>query len=462
MSDESPFCITGGGVAATDYTVTICYGVSMNRSRGDAALGRRLRKMRLQLGCSQKALADGICTSAYISTIESGARRPSEAVLEALAERLGTTADFLLTGRSPDLAARIDLGLVRARALVVQGEASAALEQGQTLRGEARQNGLGAAEGRAEEVIGRAYLRLGSRSEALEAFRASQRLLAGEPPETRMPAVVGAARALFQMRDVHQAIHELETALLELNRRPVVDPDAALQLYGALIGPCFEAGLLSRASEAAHEVERLDPRVKDAEARACSYINVAGVYLAERRLEDALIAMSKAETLFLQVDGVVDAARARVAQALVFIEREDWEEARLRLKTALVHLPDTTASSDRARALIQLGRVERLAGDPAEAVRHLRNAVEIMDDEEHNERGLAERELGLCLVSEGDLARAQDALRRSIASYRGASNRLQEGLSWMLLGDAIRGGEGLDEVAQAYREGLDRVSGTAV
>lgn len=425
-------------------------------------MGRRVRKLRLQLDWSQKALADGICTSAYISTIESGARTPSGPVLEALADRLGTTTDFLLTGRSPGLAARIDLGLARARALIVKGEASAALEQARTFRDEARRNALGVAEGRAEEMIGRALLRLGSRPEALDAFRRSQRLLQTEPPEARVPAVVGVARALFRMGDVHQAIHELETSLIELNRRPFMEPDAALQIYGALIGPCFEAGLLTRATEAAREVERLDPRVKDAEARACSYINVAGVYLAERRLEDALVALGKAETLFVQVDGVVDAARARVAQAMVFIERGDWEEARLRLKAALVQLAETHATADSARALVQLGRVERLAGDPAKAARHLREALELMDDEEHSERGLAEREIALCLLAQGDFDSAEDLLKMSTASYRSASNRLQEGLSWMLLGDAVRRDQPLEPVAGVYREGLERVTRGAV
>ena len=64
--------------------------------------GLRVRRLRQQLGLSQRELAAGLdrCTYAYLSRIEAGTRTPSAHVLEQLASRLGTTALFLATGRT--------------------------------------------------------------------------------------------------------------------------------------------------------------------------------------------------------------------------------------------------------------------------------------------------------------------------------------------------------------------------
>lgn len=423
-------------------------------------IGRRIRKLRTQAHLSQEQLSDGICTAAYISHVEGGKRRPSGAMVERIAERLGTTAEHLLTGKSPHHEARVRLDIDRARASVIRGEAEAGLEQAHSLRDEARANAFAITEGKAEEIIGRALLGLGRRPEALEAFRRSQELLEREGVEARVPAVVGGARALFHMGDVHQAIYELETCLIELNRRPEVDPDAALQLYGALIGPCFEAGLLDKAREAAHEVERLEVRVSDPENRACGHINLAGMYLSEDRFEEALAAMGKAEMLFLQVDAVGDAAKVGIAQAHVFIERGRWEDARMRLKEALSRLADTPPGLDHARLLIQLGRVDRLSGNPGKATTHLQEALEVLEHAQHNERGLAQREFGLCALAEGDRESGTRLLHEAIASYRAASNPVQVGLTYLLLGDAIP--DDSDDKAHLYREGLEEATRTAI
>lgn len=129
-------------------------------------MGRRLRKLRLEAGLSQQALAEGICTSAYVSHLEAGKRRPSDELLEKLAERLETTAEHLVTGRSPHAAAQIRLDIERIRLRVVQGGAAEGLDRAEELRDQARQMALPSVEGRAEEVIGRALLRLGRRAPA--------------------------------------------------------------------------------------------------------------------------------------------------------------------------------------------------------------------------------------------------------------------------------------------------------
>src|SRR5438128_4935437 len=66
-----------------------------------AALAERLRGARQRAGLSQRALARGICTPAYISRLEKGERIPSLQLLRRLADRLGANADELAAGSRP-------------------------------------------------------------------------------------------------------------------------------------------------------------------------------------------------------------------------------------------------------------------------------------------------------------------------------------------------------------------------
>ncbi|MDX6411413.1 MAG: hypothetical protein QOE91_929, partial [Gaiellaceae bacterium] len=63
-----------------------------------AALATRLREARERAGLSQRSLARGVCTPAYVSRLEKGERIPSLQLLRQLAERLGADADELASG----------------------------------------------------------------------------------------------------------------------------------------------------------------------------------------------------------------------------------------------------------------------------------------------------------------------------------------------------------------------------
>jgi transcriptional regulator with XRE-family HTH domain len=66
-----------------------------------SAVGTRIRERRIELGLSQRALAEPGLSYAYISRIESGKRRPSVRALRKLAPKLKTTVAWLETGK-PD------------------------------------------------------------------------------------------------------------------------------------------------------------------------------------------------------------------------------------------------------------------------------------------------------------------------------------------------------------------------
>ncbi len=68
--------------------------------RADANVGQRVRALRLERGLSQRDLAAPGMSYAYLSRIEAGERTPSLSALIELADRLDTSALYLVTGKT--------------------------------------------------------------------------------------------------------------------------------------------------------------------------------------------------------------------------------------------------------------------------------------------------------------------------------------------------------------------------
>lgn len=64
-------------------------------------LGERIRNARVAKGLTQEQVGAGLASTAYISRIESGQRRPDGRLLARIAERLDTTLEQLLCPAPP-------------------------------------------------------------------------------------------------------------------------------------------------------------------------------------------------------------------------------------------------------------------------------------------------------------------------------------------------------------------------
>lgn len=67
-------------------------------ARKKETVHERLKRLRLERGMTQRELASGGVSYAYISRIEAGARTPSVKALRRLAERLDVTVEYLEFG----------------------------------------------------------------------------------------------------------------------------------------------------------------------------------------------------------------------------------------------------------------------------------------------------------------------------------------------------------------------------
>jgi transcriptional regulator with XRE-family HTH domain len=72
-----------------------------------SSCAERLRSRRLELGLSQRDIAEPGVSNAYISRIEAGARNPSARALRKLAPKLGVSVEWLETGQEPTRFSRL-------------------------------------------------------------------------------------------------------------------------------------------------------------------------------------------------------------------------------------------------------------------------------------------------------------------------------------------------------------------
>jgi transcriptional regulator with XRE-family HTH domain len=117
-----------------------------------AEIGRRVQRLRTAKGMTQRQLAEPSYTAAYVSTLEAGRVRPSEAALRFLAGRLGTSYEELATGRPARLATELRLGLTDAQRALATGSAAEAAGLYGRLLADAERHGL--APERAEAHLG--------------------------------------------------------------------------------------------------------------------------------------------------------------------------------------------------------------------------------------------------------------------------------------------------------------------
>lgn len=416
-------------------------------------VGQRLRRLRLEKGLSQLAVAAPRYSGAYVSQVESGKRRPSSSALAHFAEQLGVTFDELATGRPRSLAAELELRLQEGYEDVYAARYRAADEAFEVAAAAAREYNLHAIEARAEEGQGLVAEREGNPEDALAHYERALELWESSPLSRRVEAVAGVARCTQMRGDVRYAIHILETYLMRLRREGLEDPVALMRGYSSLIWPYTEAGLYQQASEAASSALRYEPKIEERAEVASMYMNVARELLRRGDADEALASLKRAEDLYRVLNWKTELARAHANKAIVLAQQGDLEGSRSETLQALDLIRGTSSKLSEARALNELARVDRLLGRLEEARKVLEQSLRLLRKGDVGERALAYRELGLCLF-ESDKEASERHLRKAIVLYRQAGQYLHVAATCRDLGDLLCS-RGKDESGrEAYREGL--------
>ncbi|WP_307821542.1 helix-turn-helix domain-containing protein [Streptomyces coffeae] len=452
------------------------------RSAGDGRaadatgdIGRRVLRLRTERGFTQRQLAEPAYTAAYVSTLETGKVRPSEAALRHLAGRLGVSYEELTTGRSPRDATRLRAGLTDARRALATGSAEDAAALFHELHAEAEL--LGFAEERASALLGLGdcALETGELTTARDHFEAVEQLLAEEPLPRRVPAIRGRAVAHLLAGELRYSCYLLESAIDELNASGLHDPNALLLLYTAAIGPYMDMGAHARAVRAAELALALAPNVDDPGLVARMHRGVARTLIAEGRTAEADASLAKAQELYEQLRIHTDLAHCHWMRGYVHAQDGNLERAEHELRTARDMLASKRAALFTVQVEVELADVLRRRGRAAEAEALLLPLLARSADAEGQapartdgtgptagltaERGAvhaggAHRLLGLIADERGDADTAEEhyCAALSLLERTGAAGDLAD--LCRLLGDLLRREGRLEAAMDAYRTGL--------
>ncbi|MFJ4476579.1 helix-turn-helix domain-containing protein [Streptomyces xanthochromogenes] len=419
-----------------------------------AVIGRRVQRLRTELGLTQRQLAEPAYTPAYVSTLESGKVRPSDAALRHLAERLGTTYEELATGRPARLLTELRLGLTDAQRALATGEADEAAVRFRRLLTEAELHHLD--EERAEALLGLGdcALETGELADAVRHFESSERLLAAEPLPRRVRAVRGRAVAHLLAGELRYACYVLESAIDELGTSGLADPEALVLLYAAIIGPYLDMGAQARAARAAELALALAPQVSDPALVAGMHRQVARTFLAGGRLADADASLAKAQSIYRQLRLRTDLAHCHWMRGYVYAQEGRLDRAERELRTARDMLAAKRAALFTAQVEVELADVLRRLGRHEEAMALLAPLTELGDQHGAVHAGGAHRLLGLIREEQGDGEAAEEhyVTALGLLERSGASGDLAD--LCRLLGDLLRRTGRVEAAMDAYRTGL--------
>lgn len=427
------------------------------KAKSGAALGRRIRGRRQELGLSQEDLAAPTYTAAYISHLEHGKRTPSRDALEHVAAKLGLSYEQLISGRDPNEDLRMELEVQRGVSLIHQAKAGDALELLSGLVEDARSVGHARVGDLAETALSKALYRLGRVDEALAAYERVLTRLADEAPERRTSALAGKARCLLSLDEVQEAVFLLESHLVELERSSPPDPGSLVETYAALIPAYFDIGMVERAVTAATKGWKLAPKVVDPDQRACLYMNRALLLQTQGHHREALASLALAEDLFRHLDWYSEAVKVSLARSFVLVENEQYEEAESLLREALAVAGDTIDPAEEIRTLARLALVRRRLGDPAEGLALAKKALALGSSRFVGPAADARRELGFCHRALGDSAAALKAWRRALADFKAAANQQEVAATAKLLGEHLAESGDTAGALEAFRLALEGV-----
>ncbi|KDN76989.1 helix-turn-helix domain-containing protein [Streptomyces olindensis] len=418
-------------------------------------IGRRVQRLRVERGLTQRQLAEPVYTPAYISTLESGRVRPSDDALRHLAERLGVAFDELASGHSARRVTELRLRLTEAQRTLAVGEAEEAAEQYAGLLGEAETHGLAAEQAAALLGLGECALETGELVPGRQFFERAETCLAGAPLPARVPALRGRAVAHYLAGELRYAVYLLETALDELNRGGLHDPDALLLLYASAIGPYMDMGAHARAAQAAEFALALAPQSGDPALVARMHRSVARTLVAEGRLAEADASLAKAAELYRGLQIRTELANCHWMRGYVYAQDGQLERAEEELREALGMLSARRAALYSSQVAVELADVLHRRGRSDEAAALLHDVLGHLSPERGAVHSAAAHRL-LGIIAE-DARRTEDAEEHyvralSLLERAGAAGDLAD--LCRLLGDLLRRTGRVEAALDAYRTGL--------
>jgi transcriptional regulator with XRE-family HTH domain len=340
-------------------------------------LGVRIRGLRLTRGMTQADVAGKDLSVAYMSRIEGGTRRPDLAMLKVIAQRLDTTAEYLVTGIEPKEADEARLSLRYAELALESGEPVEAERASAEVLANPRvarllDIGFDAAflHARALEVLGRLD----------DAVVELERLRPAAETSGRWPqAMMALSRCYREGGDLNRAIDVGEATLERLRQVTLAGMDDAVQVELTVAAAYFERGDEMHAiALCRHALERAD-EAGSPKARAAAYWNASVMQSRRGSHREAITLADKALAILSEGSDARNLARLRLQLGIFLLRAADGDsrQAERHLRKARRELAASSGSSvDIARCDAYLAQARLDLGDADAAVQLAESALE--------------------------------------------------------------------------------------
>ena len=434
-------------------------GSSITAVAAGGRLGERLRSLRVAAGLTQSELAAGRFSKEYISQIERGKTRPTEATIAWLAEQLGVDPAYLSSGVSTEERAKVEAELERADALSASHRYEEAVGAFRSVHAAVQDTGAATLEVRA--LSGWAWA-LQERGEVREAVELLQR--AREFVERPQFSDLDRADVLFRLAVCRYKLSSVSSAIALF--------DQALELAERSGLPCdlLRSDILQRRSRchrrlrdyvaAREDVERALELAQDLGDRAA----IANAYfqasLIAQRQGHYVLSRSyarRAKELYQQVNDERNVGRLHLMLGGLTLLLGDEEHAVEHLKASYSRALDADSPADAAQALEGIARVHLNRGEYDQADDLARKALELLQGREDylHEVCPSQLVLGRALLERGRLEEAEECFRAANAAAAQLASISHRTEAWVALGDlAARRGDDR-EAARLYRNAAE-------
>jgi transcriptional regulator with XRE-family HTH domain len=411
-------------------------------------LGRRVRHARTRSGLTQDQVAGDDISGAYVSRIEAGQRRPDPSVVELLADRLGTTVEYLLTGVEPKVAEEARLALRYAELALNSGELEEARAQVSRLLDDASGE-LGALRREAQWLLARCEEQLGHLDVAADLL---EPLVADTDHRWWLPAVIALCRCYRETGDLSRSIDVGSRAQEHVQMLELGGTDDAIRLAISLVGAYYERGDETYAAQLCRSVVDQADRTGSRAARAAAYRNSSMIAHSRGRLDEAVRLAEHALTLMADTDNVRSLALLQQQLGSLILENspDQHEYAERLARQSRLDLLGVGSQIEVARSDTLLVRATMAGGDLDSAERTARQAMGSVPP-----LSLVAADLEALL---GQIEARRDNTDAALAHYRaavtalgGAASDRSAALTWFELGTLFDEAGDSAGACEAYR-----------
>ena len=421
---------------------------------GVTELAARLRAERIAAGLSQTALAGDDFSPSYISLIESGRRVPTDAALRVLAERLGTTADYLREGdKAPtEEAARLEIGF--ARLALANGEAEQARDRLLALDlstiAPRHHFEVLSALARAHEALGELEHSVGILEPLLVKARKEKQYLEAARVATDLVA------SYLEAGDLNHSAAIGEEVIAEVEAHGLGGTDEHLRLASTVLWTYQQRGDLLFATHRAAELIRLADAAGTNRGRGSIYWNAALVAEARGNLAEARRLTERALAYLSEGGSTRDVPRLRQMYAWLLLRSDPPEPvtALEQLSLAQPALVESGSDIEVARCEMDSARAYLMLGDERSAEENARAALGRLEGSPRLDACDAHITLGDVLAARGDFDEAMGEYKWAADMLGMMSASRQSASVWRALGDRLLQHGDLEGAIRAYDAAL--------